>query len=65
VGDADHALDVVQRHGDVQVVPVGFVPSGELGVHRADGAASDDKLAVVVTQLFTANALQQAHVLPA
>ena len=61
----DHAFDVVQRNGDIQVVPIGFVPSFKLGMHRTDGATGHDEMAVVVFQLVAAHALQQTHVLPA
>ena len=65
VRNANHALDVMQGHGDIQIVPIGGVPAGELGVNRADGATGHHKVAVVVFELVAAHTLDQAHVLPA
>ena len=64
-GHTDHAFDVVQGHGDVQVIPIGSVPASKFRMHRANGAAGHHKVAVVVFELVAAHTLDQAHVLPA
>src|SRR5471030_2518301 len=50
VHEADHAIDAVQLHGDVEVVPEGLAPVGEGVRDDADRPARDHELAVEVLE---------------
>src|SRR5476651_1868000 len=59
--DADHALDRVQLHGDVEIVPEGLAPVAEGVGDHADRPARDHELAVQVLEAASGHVGERAR----